>query len=176
MLLELGDAGGFFKDHAAFLRTALDDLRDLALGHDAVTVAAYSSAHEKLLYIAQAAAGSIQKVFTATITKDAAGYGDFIEIQIHPGSHEIFVVHIANGDRYFRHTRGFAPAGAACSAKNDISHFSATQCLGRLFPENPTNSVRYIGFSTPVWADNGRDSGLEIQRCSIGKRLETNRL
>ena len=46
LLFKLGDAGCFLKHHAAFRRLALNDVRNLALGHDAVAVSADAGAHE----------------------------------------------------------------------------------------------------------------------------------
>ena len=175
LLFELGDTSSFLKNHAALLWATLDDLRDLALGHDTVAVATNPGAHEKLLHIAQTAAGSIEKILTSPIAKYAASDGDFIIVQVHPGSLEVFVVHIANGDRHFRHARGLATAYAICAAEDYISHLSAAQRLGRLLAKHPSDGVRYIGFAATIWTHNGRDSGLKIQSRSISERLEADR-
>ena len=162
MLFELGDACSFLKNHTALLRATLDDLRDLALGHDTIAVATNPGAHEKLLHIAQTTAGSIEKILTAPVSKYAASDGDFIEIQIHPGGLEVFVVHIPNCDRHFRHAGGLAAARSICAAEDYISHLPTAQCLGRLLAKHPAYSVRYIGFAAPVWPDNSSNSGLKI--------------
>ena len=98
LLLELSDARRFFNYRSTFYRSALDNIRDLALCHNAVTIAPDAGAHEELLHIAQSAASAIEKIFAATITENASRDGNFVEIQIHPSGAEVRLIHIANGE------------------------------------------------------------------------------
>ena len=111
------------------------------MGHDAVAVPANAGAHEQLLNIAQPTGGAVEKVFAAAIAEHSSGHGNFGKAQVHPGSFEVFLVHIPERYRDLRHAGGFTSAGAFGAAENDISHFSATQRLGGLFTQDPPNSI-----------------------------------
>src|SRR5688572_13001621 len=76
--LELGDAGSFLEHHAAVLGLGGKNLGDVALGHDAVTGAAYASAHEKLLDVLEPATGLVDEIFAAAIAEDPARDRDLV--------------------------------------------------------------------------------------------------
>ena len=139
------------------------------MGHYAVTVPADAGAHEQLLNIAQSAGGAVQKIFATSIAEHATGHGDFGKTQIHPGGLEVFLVHIAKGDRDLGHARGLAAAGAVGAAENDIGHFAATQGFCGLFAQHPSNGVGDIRFTTSIGAHHGGDARLEIQGCLVRK-------
>ena len=176
LLLKLGDACRFLKDHAAFRRLALDDVRDLALGHDAVAVPPDAGAHEQLLDIAQSAGGAVQKIFTAAIAEYASSYGDFGKAQVHPGGLEVLFIHITERNRDFSHTGGFTASGAFSATENDVSHFATTQCLGGLFTQDPSYSIGDIGFAASIGSNHGGNARFEIQGGFIRKRLKSNGL
>ena len=76
--LEFGDARGLLENHPPVLRLAGKDLRDVALGHDAVTGAAHARAHEQLLDVLQPARRLVDEIFAAAVAEDAAGDRDFV--------------------------------------------------------------------------------------------------
>ena len=81
----------------------------------------------------------------------------------------MFLVHTADGQRDFRHAERLATIGAI---KNNICHLSAAQRFSGLFAEYPTYSVRDIGLTTPIGANDGCNPRLEIQRGLICKRFK----
>ena len=56
------------------------------------------------------------------------------------------------GHRHRCHSQRLFCAGAG---EDYIFHPGAAQALGRLLPQNPTDSVAKVGFSTPVRSDHG---------------------
>ena len=167
--LVFGDAGGFLKNQTPILGFAGEDLRDVALGHDAVTGPANACAHEQLLDVFEPAGRLVDEIFAATVAKHTAGDGDLIVSDLNPGGGQMFAIHTAYGQGYFCHAQRLAPIGAV---ENDIRHLAAAERFGRLFAQYPTYSVRHIGLTTPIGANDRRDPGLEVERRLIRKGFE----
>ncbi len=125
--LELRDTGGFFENQPTILGLRRENGRDVALGHDRVTRLAHARAHEKLLHVLEAAWRAIDEILTATVAKDAPRDGHFIVFHLDARSAKLFVVHVADGEGYFRHTEGFAPVRAV---EDNVGHFPAAQGFG----------------------------------------------
>ena len=164
LAFELGDAGGFFEDGAAFLGLGGEDLIDLTLRHDGVGGAADAGVHEEVVEIAEAAEGAVEAVFGTAIAEDAAGDGDFVEIDFEG------LLAIGHGECDFCHAEGFAFLGAV---ENDVCHFTAAECFGGSFSKNPANGVDDVGLAAAVGADDSGDAFGEFEYGLIGEGFET---
>ena len=167
---EFGDARGFFKNHPAVFRLAGQNLRDVALRHDAVAGASDARAHEQLLNVLQPARSLVDEILAVAIAKDPARQCHLVVSHLDAGGDQVFVIHAADGQRHFRHAKSFATIGAG---KNHIGHLAATQGLGRLFAQNPANGIGNIRFAAPVRTDNRGNTRLKIERSLVREGLET---
>lgn len=169
LAFEPGDAGGFFEDETAVFGFAAEDLGDVALGHDRVARLAHAGAGEELLDVLEAAGGFIEEVLAAAVAEDAAGDGDFVEVEVDAGGAEDFGIDIANGEGDFGHSERFP---AVCTVEDDVGHLAATEGFGGLFSENPADGVGDVGFTAAVGADDAGDTPLKVQGGFIGEGFE----
>lgn len=114
--------------------------------------------------IAEAAGGFIDEVFAFAIAEDASGDPDFVPI------HAEFFFAFGKGHGDFGHAEG---GSAISAAKNDIGHFATAKSFGRLFPENPANRIKNIGFTATVRAHDGSDPAMELQNHPRSKGLKS---
>jgi len=136
--LKPGNARRLLEDHPPILRFAGEDLRDVALRHDAIAGAPHAGAHEQLLDIPQPARRPINKILAATVTEDPPGKGHLVIHQFHARRRKPFRVHPSNRQRHLRHAQRLA---AVRPVKNHIRHLAAPQGLGGLLAQYPTDSV-----------------------------------
>ena len=59
-----------------------------------------------------------------------------------------------------------------CSCKYDILHIPASQLLGALLSEHPSDRVRNIGLAAPVRTDDAGDSFGKLEDHLVGKGLK----
>ena len=135
---ELGDAGGFLEDHATVIGFAGKNLRDVALGHDAVARPAHARAHEQLLNVFQPAGGLVDIIFAPAIPENPPRDGDLVIGDFNPGRLEMLSVHATDRQRNLCHAERLATVRPV---ENDIRHLSTAQRLGRLLAQNPPNRV-----------------------------------
>ena len=136
--LVFGDARGLLKNHPPLLRFARKNLGDVALGQDAVAGPADAGAHKQLLDVSEPARRFVDKILAEPIAEDTPGKSDFAVGHLDSGGVQMLAVHPANGQRHLGHPQRLAAIGAA---KNHIRHLAATQGLGRLLTQDPTNGI-----------------------------------
>ena len=158
------DAGGFFKDRPAFFRLGGKNLVDLTLRHDRVTRPADAGIHEKLLDILQAASLAVKGILALPVAKDPARDLDFVKFA------PKLLLAIGEQERDFAQLCRFPGVG---TFKDDVLHLTTAEGLGALLPEHPADRIGDIGFTAAVGPHDRRYSGLETERCRVGKGLET---
>ena len=168
--LVLRDARRLLENQPPVFRFAGEDLRDVALGHDAVARAAHAGAHEQLLDVFEPAGSLVDEILAPAIPEDPARDRHLIVGQLDARRRQVLVVHPADRQRDLRHAQRFAPVGAV---KDHVRHLAATQCLGRLLTQHPTDSVRHVGLAAAIGANDARHPRLEIQRCLVCERLKS---
>ena len=161
--LVFGDARRLLENGAAFLGSGAEDLVDLALFHDGIGAAADACIHEKQMDVAESAGCFIEEIFGASVAENPARDADFVVVEPE------FRLAFGEGHRDFGHAHGLTRIGAG---KDDVGHFTAAQCLGRLLAEHPANGVEDVRFSTAVRADDCRHSAMKFDQCPVGERLE----
>ena len=167
---ELRDACRLLEDHAPVLRLALDDLRDVALGHDGVAGLPHPRAHEELLNVPQPARHLVDVILRSAVPEDAPRDRDLVEGHLDARRLELLGVHIADGQGNLGHAQRLA---AIRAVENHVRHLAAAQRPGRLLAQHPTDSVGHVGLTTPIGADDGGDAGLEVERGLVREGLET---
>ena len=163
VLFELGDAGCFFEDRAAFFGLGRKDLVNLTLRHDGVSGATNAGVHEELVHVAEAAGFVVDAVLRFAIAEDAAGDGHFVEL----GFEGDFA--IGHGHDHFGHAVGLAAVGAV---EDDVGHFATAKSFGGSFAEDPADGVDDIGFAAAIGTDDAGNAGVEFEMSFIGERLE----
>ena len=128
---------------------------DVALGHDRVTRLAHARAGEELLDIPKPTGGLVEKVLAAPIAIHATSEGHLIELHGDASRPQRLRIHASEGQRHFRQSQ-WPPS--IRTIEDHVGHFTATQRLGRLLAQHPTDRVRHVGLATAIGADNGRDS------------------
>ena len=104
---------------------------------------------------------------------DAAGDGDFGEIEIDARSDSVSGSTLGERHADLGEVDGFAAIGAV---EDHIGHLAAAQGLGGLFAEHPADGVGDVGFAAAVRTDNGGHARQEIKRSLFSKRLEADEL
>ena len=94
--LVLGDAGSLLEDHPAVFRLAGEDLRDVALGHDAVAGAAHPRAHEQLLDVFQPAGRLVDEILAPAVPENPARNGHLVVSHLDARRRQVLLVHPAN--------------------------------------------------------------------------------
>ena len=94
--LVLGDPGRLLEDHPAVFRLAREDLRDVALGHDAVAGAAHPRAHEQLLDVFQPARRLVDEILAPAVPENPARHRHLVVSHLDARRRQVLVVHPAN--------------------------------------------------------------------------------
>ena len=92
--------------------------------------------------------------------------------QIDPGRLELIGINAAKRQRHLGHAKRLALVGAV---EYHVRHPRAPERLGRLLPQNPSNSIGNIGLSAAVGPNDRRHTRLKIERRLVCKRLESKR-
>ncbi len=145
---EAGNAGGLFKDLAAVGRFDGQDLVDLALTDDGITLAAQTGVHEQLVHVLQTDTAAVDVVFTFAGAVIPAGDHDFTLIQIED------MFRVVNDQTDLGKAKALSFFG---TAEDDVLHLGSAQSLGGLLTHDPADGIRNIGFSRPVGAHHGGD-------------------
>ena len=95
--------------------------------------------------------------------------GDLVVSHLDARRAQVVFVHVAERQRHFGHAHRLASVGAV---ENHVGHFAAAQSLGRLLAEHPADGIGDVGFAAAVGADDGGDTGLEIQRGFVREGLK----
>ncbi len=161
--------GGFLENHPAVFRLVGKNLRDVALGQNAVARAPDARAHEKLLDVLEPARRAVQKILAVAVAENPARQRDLVVGDLDARRAQIFAVHFAERERHFAHAHRLA---AVRAVENHVRHFAAAQRLGRLLAEHPADGIGDVGFAAAVWADDGRDARLKIHRGFVREGLE----
>ena len=143
------NAGGFFKNLAAVFAFCGDDTINLALPDDGIAVAAEAGIHKQLMHVAQTYERFVNAVFTFAGAVKTARNGNGVAVVIQ------LAVGVIHGDGHFAKALRFA---LRCAAEDDVLHFGAAQCAGRLLAEYPTHGIADVAFAAAVWADDRRDA------------------
>ena len=157
------DAGSFFDEAPAVLRSRVQHAVQLALADDDVHLPAKSRIGQQLLDVQQAARRTVDGVLGAAGAEQGARNGDFA---VFDGKR---VVGVVDGERHVCPAQG-RPAGRA--GEDDVFHFAATQGLGPLFAHDPRQGVNDVGLAGAVGPHHRGDSQLEVERRGRRKRLE----
>ena len=160
------DAGGFLDECTPILRAGLEDLRESALPHDHVHLAADTGVTEQFLNVHQAAATAVDLVLAGAVPEHPSGDR---HLGVVDRQHAVGVVD-GEGDL------GTAEWGARGGAgEDDVFHLAAAQGLGALLAHDPGQGVDDIGFTGSVGSDHAGDTRLEAQsrrRCEGLEALE----
>jgi hypothetical protein len=166
---ETRDSGGLFEYHPAVIGLTGDDLRNIPLGHDAVTASAHSRSHEKLLDILQTARDFVDEIFASAIPEHPPCHCHLVKRHVDSCRLEVLRIDIAYCQGNFGHAQWLSIVGAV---ENNIGHFSAPKRLGRLLAQYPADRVRDVRFPTAVRSDNCRDARNKIKRRLVCERLK----
>ena len=158
------DTRGFLEQDAPFLGLLLHERHDLALFDHAVGRRSQTRVVEEVLDITQTAGLVVDQVFGSPVAKGAAGNHDFRKLA---GDHALVVL---DDQGHFGHVHRSAFGRAR---EDDVFHLVATQGLGSLLAQHPTDRVDDVGLSTPVRADDARDAiAGEVHLDLVGEALE----
>ena len=89
------NARGFFKNHPAVFRLAGQNLRDVALRHDAVAGASDARAHEQLLNVLEAAGSSVDEIFAVAVAENPARDSHFVVSDLDACGAQMFFIDTA---------------------------------------------------------------------------------
>ena len=169
LALEFCDARGLLEDNPAVFRFAGKNLCDVALREDAVARPPDTRAHEQLLDVFEPARRAVEKIFAVAIAENPARERDFVVGDLDARRAQVFPAHAAERERHFAHAHRFA---AVRAVENHVCHFAAAQRLGRLLAEHPADGIGDIGLAAAIGADDGGDTGLEVQRGFVREGLK----
>ena len=169
LAFEFGDAGRLLENQAAVLGLAGKNLSDVTLGHDAVTGAAHTRAHEQHLNVLQSAWDLVDEILAGAIPENPACDGNLVEKNVRAGRSQVLVIHTPQRQRHLRHAQRLPPIRPV---EDDVRHLAATQRLCRLLPQYPSNSVGHVGLTTTVGANNRRHPGLKVERSLVCEGLK----
>jgi hypothetical protein len=111
----------------------------------------------------EAAGGFVDEVFAVAGAEDAAGDGNFAEVE---GQEAIGVVE-DEGDFSDSERTPFGATG-----EDDVFHFVAAEVADVLFAEDPADGVGDVAFAAAVGADDGSDAWLEFHFGFFGEGFE----
>jgi len=168
--LVLGDPRRFFEDHPPVFGFARENLRDVALGHDAVAGPAHPRAHEQLLNVLQAAGSLVDEILAAAVAEHPPGNRNLIVGNFHTCGGEVFGVHTTDCEGHLSHPQWLAAVGPV---EDDIGHLAPAKRLGRLLAQYPTDCVGHVRLATPIGADDGRHPRLKIQGRLVRKGFKS---
>ena len=145
---EAGDARSLLKDLPAVGALDGQNLVDLALADDGVSLPAQAGVHEQLVDILEPAGPAVDIVFALPGTVIPAGdrHLTLFHGEQMPG--------VVQHQRNFSEAQPFAPGG---SVKNHIFHLAAPEGSGGLLSHNPADGIGNVGFSRAVRPHNGRN-------------------
>src|SRR5699024_11046020 len=123
------------------LRLAAQDLVDLALTDDRISLFADTGIIKHFLNILQTAVASVDQIFALPGAVQPSCNRDFIEI------HRKLVIAVVKSDGDRSKTERFPRLRAG---EYDILHISSTELLCALLAKDPADSVAYITFSAAV--------------------------
>ena len=101
------------------------------------------------MHVAQTYERFVNAVFTFAGAVKTARNGNGVAAVIQ------LAVGVIHGDGHFAKALRFA---LRCAAEDDVLHFGAAQCAGRLLAEYPTHGIADVAFAAAVWADDRRDA------------------
>ena len=162
----LGNARRLLKDVAAVLAFAREDLGDLALPDDRITLAPDAGVHEQLMYVLEPHCLAVDEILALARAKITAGDRDLVIRHIHA----VLARAVVKGDRHLGEAHRLARIR---TAENDILHFGAADVLTGDLAEHPAHRVRNIGFAAAVRSDDHSRARFKIQNRFVRKRLET---
>ncbi len=148
-VLVFDDAGGFLEQDAPFFGLAVEDFVDLVLADYGHGFAAEAGVEEEVVDVFEAAGRFVDEVFAVAGAEDAAGDGDFVEVQRQEA------VGVVEDERYFSDAER-AAFGAA--GEDDVFHFVAAEVADVLFAQYPADGVGDVAFSAAVGTDDGGDA------------------
>ena len=148
-----GDTAGLLEDPSALLRLGGEDHVDMPLLDDRVRPAPQAGAEKELLDILQATGGVVDQVFAFPGAIDAAG-----DRQLGEGDRQHPPV-VVDRQADFRHReRGFGVG----PVEDHVLQARRPHVAGIMFSQDPADRIDEIGFSRPVWPDDGGHAGLEV--------------
>ena len=154
------DTCGFLKDLTSVLRSCADNIRDFALPDDRITFYTDTGIHEQFPDVSEPALAAVYKVFTLTGSE-------------HPSCDSNFAVferkdtgRIVYDKSYLGHS--FRLSGR-CTGKNNILHLAASQLLGALFTEHPSESIADVALAAAVRTDDTCDTVIQFNIYRVSK-------
>ena len=120
----LGNAGGFLKDIAAFLRADVDHVGNFALSDDGIAVAPHAGIHEQLVDVLQTDGFAVDLVFAVAGAVIPAGDGDLVAVKVERA------VGVVDGEHNLRESQRLA---LRRSAEDHVLHGLDAENPRRLF-------------------------------------------
>ena len=161
---ELGDSRRFLKNLPALGAFGADDLSDLSLFNNGVTVPPQPCIHKNLVDVLETDRILVDPIFTFSAAVKLPGDDDFITVHLDTA------VGVVDGQRNPGQALGLSGLGAA---KNNIFHFGAPQGFAGLFAKHPFDSVADVAFTAAIGTDDGGNPVIEGQFGSIRKGFES---
>ena len=163
-MAEFRDAGGLLENLPALAALGGQDLVDLALADDGITLTAHAGIHEQLRHVFQADGLAVDVIFALAAAVVAAGDGYLALLH---GRED--VLRVVDDQRHLGKTHLGTLFRAA---ENDVLHLGAPEALGALLAHDPADGVRNVGLAGAVGAHDGGDVLAKIQDRLIRKGLE----
>ena len=157
------NAGSFFDERPAFLRSRLQDRGEAPLSHDHMHLATDAGVAEELLHVHQSARTAIDLVLTSPVAEHPAGHR---HLGVVDGQCTIGVV---DGEGHLGPPEWGATGGAG---EDDVLHLAAAQRLRALLPHHPRERVDNVRLARTVGTDHAGDPRFETQSGCRRKGLE----
>ncbi len=157
------NAGRLLEDLAAVFGADREEAVNFVLADDGIGVLADAGVEEEFVNITEAAGHAVDEELALAGAKDAAGDGDFGEVE---GQHAVGVI---EGDGDLAHARAAAAVGAG---ENDILGLLGAERFHALLAQTPDDRVGEVGLAAAVGADDGGDAGTELEAGPVGKGFE----
>ena len=155
--MQSGNAGGFFEQPAALIRTRLDDLADASLVHQRRRARAGRRVGEQHVDVARAHLAAVDPEGRALLAHDPAR--DFQGVVfVERGRRR--VVGVVDHDADFGVV---ARRPSAVAGENHVVHLGGAHRLVGGFAHDPAHGFDQIGFAAAVRADHAGQSGFDIE-------------
>ena len=158
-----GDARRFLKDAPALGALGGQDLINLALADDGITLPSQAGVHEQLVDVPEAAGTAVDIVLAVPTAVEPAGDHDLLLLQREA------MLSVVQHQGHLGVAHGLALLGAG---EDHVLHLAAPQGLSGLLPHDPADGVGDIRFSAPVGADHRGDGLVEGETGLVWEGLE----
>ena len=166
----LGDAGGFFDDHAPVFGARRNDETNFALLNDRVGLGSDASAQEQVGYVFEADGRLVDGVFAGAVAIQSARNGDLCVVaELERQALSCLGVGVVEGEGDLGHPVGATAGGPG---KNDVRHGTSAQVLGTLLADAPANGVHDVGLATSVGPNDANHVVVEVNDRAVHERLE----